>query len=124
MTVDVVFDYDVHRAEELSAQIKLSRGGDEAAALRKLEDGMEKLRSAFKEVKSLAQAAQEAAAKLEVRCAIVWQSRASLSFALRENRCGHWQLLRLYFTGGKNGRDDSCCLCQGCLCRVSGSHRN
>lgn len=82
-----MFDYDVHRAEELSAQIKLSRGGDEAAALRKLEDGMEKLRSAFKEVKRLAQAAQEAAAKCEVRCIIVWQSLASLSFVLSLKLC-------------------------------------
>lgn len=76
-----MFDFDVHRAEELSAQIKVSRGGDEAAALRKLEDGMEKLRSAFKEVKELAQAAQEAAAKCEVRGAVIWQSRGCSSFA-------------------------------------------
>ena len=57
----------VDRAKELEAQIKLSRGGDEAAALRRLEDSMNKLRVDFKEVKSLAHGAQEAAAKCEVR---------------------------------------------------------
>ncbi|CAM9665996.1 unnamed protein product [Ascophyllum nodosum] len=55
------------KAKELEAQIKLSRGGDEAAALRRLEDSMNKLRVDFKEVKSLAHGAQEAAAKCEVQ---------------------------------------------------------
>ena len=57
------------RAEELDADIKTIKGVDEAAALRELEDGLRKLKAAFKEVKGLAQGAQEAADKCQV-CAL------------------------------------------------------
>lgn len=64
------------RADELEGDIKKIRGGDEAAALRRLEDDMGKLKAAFKEVKGLAQGAQEAAAKCQVlasaAAAAVW----------------------------------------------------
>lgn len=59
------------RADELEADIQAVRGGDEAAALRRLEDGLKKLRVAFKVVKGLAQGAEEAAAKLQVRYAVL-----------------------------------------------------
>lgn len=55
------------RADELEADIKTVRGGDEAAALRRLEDSLRKLRAAFKEVKGLAEGAERAAAKCQVR---------------------------------------------------------
>eukprot|EP00904_Undaria_pinnatifida_P007215 jgi/Undpi1/3623/HiC_scaffold_16.g06993.m1 len=54
------------KAEELDADIKTIKGVDEAAALRELEDGLRKLKAAFKEVKGLAQGAQEAADKCQV----------------------------------------------------------
>ena len=64
------------RASELDANIKTIKGVDEAAALRELEDGLRKLKAAFKEVKGLAQGAQEAADKCQVRAlpvlAVVW----------------------------------------------------
>lgn len=54
------------RADELDADIRTVRAGDEAAAIRRLEAAMKSLRIAFKEVKELAQGAEQAAAKCEV----------------------------------------------------------
>lgn len=55
-----------HRAKELEEDIRTIRGGDEAATLRRLEDSFKKLKAAYKEVQSLAQGAEEAAAKCQV----------------------------------------------------------
>lgn len=55
------------RASELETDIKTIKGGDEAAALRRLEDSLIRLKTAFKEVKGLAQGAQEAADKCQVQ---------------------------------------------------------
>lgn len=55
------------RADELETYIQAIRGGDKAAALRRLESGLNKLRVASKEVDGLVQGAEEAAAKLQVR---------------------------------------------------------
>lgn len=54
------------RADELDADIRTVRGGDEAAAVRRLETAIKSLRAAFKEVKGLTQGAEQAAAKCEV----------------------------------------------------------
>ena len=54
------------RASELDADIKTVKGGDEAAALRRLEDGLNRLKADFREVRGLAQGAQEAADKCQV----------------------------------------------------------
>lgn len=50
----------------MEVDIKTVKGGDEAAALRRLEDSLNKLKSSFKEVRGLAQGAQEAADKCQV----------------------------------------------------------
>eukprot|EP00752_Nemacystus_decipiens_P009380 g8383.t1 len=54
------------KASELEADIKTVKGGDEAAALRRLEDGLNRLKADFREVRGLAQGAQEAADKCQV----------------------------------------------------------
>lgn len=54
------------RASELEVDIKTVKGGDEAAALRRLEDGLNRLKADFREVHGLAQGAQEAADKCQV----------------------------------------------------------
>ncbi|CAB1114761.1 unnamed protein product [Ectocarpus sp. CCAP 1310/34] len=55
------------KASELEVDIKTIKGGDEATALRRLEDGLNRLKASFKEVKALAQGAQEAADKCQVQ---------------------------------------------------------
>ncbi|CAM9886122.1 unnamed protein product, partial [Ectocarpus sp. 12 AP-2014] len=55
------------KASELEADIKTIKGGDEATALRRLEDGLNRLKASFKEVKALALGAQEAADKCQVQ---------------------------------------------------------
>ncbi|CAM9301743.1 unnamed protein product, partial [Scytosiphon promiscuus] len=55
------------KASELETDIKTVKGGDEAAALRRLEDSLIRLKTAFKEVRGLAHGAQEAADKCQVQ---------------------------------------------------------
>lgn len=50
----------------MEVQIKTVKGGDEAAALRRLEDSLNRLKADFKDVRGLAQGAQEAADKCQV----------------------------------------------------------
>lgn len=54
------------RADELDADIRTVRAGDEAAAVRRLETAIKTLRVAFKEIKGLVQGTEQAAAKCEV----------------------------------------------------------
>eukprot|EP00903_Cladosiphon_okamuranus_P011080 g10459.t1 len=54
------------KASQLEVDIKTVKGGDEAAALRRLEDGLNRLKADFREVRGLAQSAQEAADKCQV----------------------------------------------------------
>lgn len=58
--------YADDRAEELEGLVRAVRGGDEAAAQRRLENALKTLKTAYKEVKALSQGAAEAAAKCEV----------------------------------------------------------
>lgn len=51
----------------METDIQTVKGGDEATALRRLEDGLNRLKASFKEVKALAQGAQEAADKCQVQ---------------------------------------------------------
>lgn len=53
-------------ADEMEGVLTTVKGGDEVAALQRLEGSLRSLRTAFREVKELAQQAEEAAAKCQV----------------------------------------------------------
>lgn len=54
------------KADELDAAVRAVQTGDEAATITRLEAAIKSLRAAFKEVRGLAQGAEQAAAKCEV----------------------------------------------------------